>query len=112
MYNLNDIFYEDADYTRRVDFCDENGYVIQEIEPDENGRRFQIQLPPEPTEEEIKSHYYYALKSELEKVMEDIAQEQLGLVREDFAEKKARAAEIINELRVLEGKEPREVKTE
>jgi len=32
-----------------------------------------------------------------------------GLVRDDYAEKKARAAEIINELRVLEGKEPREI---
>jgi len=28
----------------------------------------------------------------------------------DYAQKKARAAEIVNELRVLEGKEPREVK--
>lgn len=52
------------------------------------------------------------LKTELSKIMEDIEQEQLGLVRDDYAEKKARAAEIINELRVLEGKEAREVKEE
>lgn len=52
------------------------------------------------------------LKAELEKVMEDIQQEQLGFVRNDYAEKKVRAAEIINELRVLEGKEPRKIKTE
>lgn len=51
------------------------------------------------------------LKAELVKVMEDIGQEQLGLVRDDYTEKKTRAAEIINELRVLEGKEPREVIT-
>ena len=48
------------------------------------------------------------LKAELAKIKEDIEQESFGIVRDDFAEKKARAAEIINELRVLEGKEPRE----
>lgn len=51
------------------------------------------------------------LKAELAKIKEDIEQEIFGIVRDDFATKKARAAEIINELRVLEGKEPREVKT-
>jgi len=49
------------------------------------------------------------LKAELVKIKEDIEQEAFGLVRDDYAEKKARAAEIINELRVLEGKEPREI---
>lgn len=51
-----------------------------------------------------------ALKSELGKIKEDIEQEVFGLIREDYAAKKARAAEIINELRLLEGKEPRMVK--
>ena len=50
------------------------------------------------------------LKAELAKIKEDIEQETFGLVRDDFADKKARAAEIVNELRVLEGKEPREIK--
>lgn len=53
MYNLNDIFYEDAEYSARANFCNENGYLIKEIEADEHGRRFQICEPPEPTEEEI-----------------------------------------------------------
>lgn len=44
MYNLNDIFYEDEEYSARVEFCNEHGYTIVEIEPDESGkRRFQIQ---------------------------------------------------------------------
>lgn len=51
------------------------------------------------------------LKAELSKIKEDIEQEAFGLVRDDFAEKKARAAEIINELRVIEGKEPRELRS-
>lgn len=50
-----------------------------------------------------------ALKTELNKVKEDIEQEGYGIVRCDYADKKARAAEIINELRALEGKAPREV---
>ncbi len=63
-----------------------------------------------PTEEELNEQRRYELKAELEKIKEDIEQENFGLIRDDFAEKKARAAEIINELRVLEGKQPREVK--
>ena len=64
-------------------------------------------------EEEIKKEQAalrsMALKAELAKIKEDIEQEAFGLVRGDYAEKKARAAEIVNELRVLEGKEPREI---
>lgn len=58
----------------------------------------------------IKFDRMEALKAELAKIKEYIEQEFFGLVRDDFAEKQARAADIINELRVLEGKEPREVK--
>lgn len=63
-------------------------------------------------EEELKKQRYTQLKTELAKIKEDIEQETFGLVRNDYTEKKARAAEIINELRVLEGKEPRAIKTE
>lgn len=49
------------------------------------------------------------LKAELAKIMEDIEQEQLGIVRDDYASKRVQAAEIINELRVLEGKLPRKI---
>lgn len=66
------------------------------------------------TEEELQkiadNKRHAELKAELAKIKEDIEQETFGLVRDDFEVKKARAAEIINELRVLEGKEPREVR--
>ena len=62
------------------------------------------------TDEQIAQDRICALKTELAKIKEDIEQETFGLVRDDFTAKKARAAEIINELRVLEGKEPREVR--
>ncbi|AWW06087.1 MAG: hypothetical protein [Caudoviricetes sp.] len=63
---------------------------------------------------EIKKEQYTErsiyLKAELATIKEDIEQETFGLVRGDYSKKKARAAEIINELRVLEGKAPREVR--
>lgn len=65
-------------------------------------------------EEEIKKEHdaerVRTLKAELSKIKEDIEQEAFGLVRDDYDAKKARAAEIVNELRILEGKEPRAVK--
>lgn len=53
MYNLNDIFYDNKDYSVRAKWCNENGFVIKEIEPDEKGRRFQIQNAPKPTKEKV-----------------------------------------------------------
>lgn len=71
----------------------------------------QVYIPytAEELKERADKKRHAELKAELEKVMEDIGQEQLGIVRDDYSEKKARAAVIINELRVLEGKAPREV---
>lgn len=73
-----------------------------------------IQVYVSYTDKEIaerkKEQSIVKLKAELVKIKEDIEQETFGLVRTDYAEKKAQAAQIINELRVLEGKQPREVK--
>ena len=62
MYNLGEIFYLDKEYSARAKFCNENGYVIKEIEPDEKGRRFQIQEIPKPTQKELNQQEYYELK--------------------------------------------------
>lgn len=74
-----------------------------------------IQVYVSYTEEELKERAdrenSAKLKAELAQIKEDIEQENFGIIRSDYAEKKARAAEIINELRVLEGKEPRKIKT-
>lgn len=99
----------------------ENGFGDEEIiypivacEAYDEYEDIQVYIPY--TEEELKKiadeKRYADLKTELTKAMEDIGQEQLGIVRDDYAIKKARAAEIINELRVLEGKEPRIVNIE
>ena len=52
-YQIGEIFYLDDEYSARAQFCNENNLIIVEIEPDELGRRFQIQEMPEPTEEEV-----------------------------------------------------------
>ena len=63
MFNVNDIFYLDEQYAERAEFCnassEEHRLVIIEIEPDENGRRFQIQEVPPPSEEEILNQLRY-----------------------------------------------------
>ena len=49
---LGTIFYE-KDYSNACDYSAQNGYTIKEIEPDEQGRRFQIVEIPAPTREQI-----------------------------------------------------------
>lgn len=85
--------------------------VVEAKEAYDEYEDIQVYIPY--TAEELKARTdnknYAELKAELAKIKEDIEQETFGLVRDDYAEKKARAAKIINELRVLEGKELREV---
>lgn len=66
MYNLYDIFYEDNEYPARAEWCNENKYVIVEIEPDTEGlRRFQIQAIPQATQQELYQQEYDTLKQQL-----------------------------------------------
>lgn len=91
--------------TRQISIYDENGNQIG-TKPRVKGR---ILKRVWVDEEELKKQRILELKAELVKVKEDIEQETFGLVRYDYETKKARACEIINELRVLEGKAPREI---
>ena len=55
-YNVGDIFTDDEFYTDRANFCNENGFFIEEIEPLENDiRQFTIVEPPKTTLEEARS---------------------------------------------------------
>lgn len=96
--------YDINEYRESRDFDEENNIVERDYDD-------YIEIVPR-SEDIIKEDRIIELKAELSKIKEDIEQEAFGLVRDDFAEKKARAAEIINELRVLEGKEPRAIKAE
>lgn len=54
-YNIGLIFKYDTDYHNKAKFCNENGLRIVEIEPDSEGRRFQIQELSKPSKEELLS---------------------------------------------------------
>ena len=61
---LNQIFYEN-EYNEACNFCFAHNYTIQEIEADENGRRFQIVEIPQPTESELAQQEIQELKQKL-----------------------------------------------
>lgn len=52
-YNVGDIFTDDKSYTDRANFCNENGYFIQEIEQLNGVRRFQICAPAQKSDDEV-----------------------------------------------------------
>lgn len=110
MYNVGDIFYLDSGYSARANYCNQNELMIVEIEPDENGRRFQIQSIPEPTQEELNNKRKYEIQERLTQLDQDIIQDMAGEIVPDIEEKKAEFVELHNELRELLGKEPRAVK--
>ena len=59
---LNQIFYEN-EYNEACDFCFTHNYTIQEIEADENGRRFKIVEIPQPTEKQLEEIEIESLKN-------------------------------------------------
>ena len=65
-YTINQIFYENEEYEKISKYCNTNGLLIKEIEPDENGRRFQI-VQPSLSIEEIKQIRMTELQNLLDK---------------------------------------------
>lgn len=61
---LGYIFYEN-EFDTAYQYAIANGYNIKEIEPDSNGRRFQIFEDPKPTQQELYEQEYYSLKRQL-----------------------------------------------
>ena len=49
---MQEIYYY-KDYEKVSEWCRRNNYATQEIEPDENGRRFIILKTPEPTNDDV-----------------------------------------------------------
>lgn len=103
-YKLGDVFYCDEEYSKRAEFCNNNGFVIKEFDKDESGEtRYQICEVEPPTEKELKFAQIWKLKDELQKCKEDVEQVELfGMSRSDYDYKKKRCVEIIKELRSLE----------
>lgn len=53
-YKINDVFTLDEEYTERANFCNENGYYIEEIEQKDGVRQFTIKEPTKPSIEELR----------------------------------------------------------
>ena len=63
-YEIGLIFTDDDDYTNKVNWCNENGCYIEEIESLKDGtRQFQIKKPKEPTLEELRERKLNELSS-------------------------------------------------
>lgn len=97
-YEINSIFYEDEDYSNKVEFCNANGLAIVEIDPDSvNGqRRFQI-VQPSLSIEEFKQNRMAELHSLLEKtdyVVTKLAEMQISN-NENFSSELARYQDTI-----------------
>ena len=66
-YKINDVFTLDEEYGERANFCNENGYCIEEIEPLKDGtRQFTIKELRQPTKEEIIKEIKYRVQRLLE----------------------------------------------
>lgn len=64
MYQVGDIFTDDAEYSARTKWCNENQKMIVEIEKNSNGeRQFQIQEPLKPTQKQLAEIEINSLKN-------------------------------------------------
>ena len=71
-YEIGLIFVDDEDYTNKANWCNENGYYIEEIKPLEDGtRQFQIKQMPQKTEDEKLIEQYQSEIVELKKYLSD-----------------------------------------
>lgn len=99
MYNIGDIIRYDENYIKAVQWCRENKAHIDEIEADEQGRRFKIVA----NEDYTILTQINELKALLSKYKEDVEQVELfGMERDDYETKKRECASIVLQLRNLE----------
>ena len=71
-YEINQIFTDDEDYSNKAEWCNKNGYYIEEIEAKKDGtRQFQIKQIPQKTEDEKLIEQYQSEIGELKKYLSD-----------------------------------------
>lgn len=95
-YSINQIFYDNEDYENISIYCNENGFEIVEIEPDEMGRRFQI-IQPSLSINEIKQNRIQELQNLLDKtdyIVTKLAEMQITN-NENFSSELARYQDTI-----------------
>ena len=72
MYEVNQIFIDDENYSSIASWCNENNCYIEEIVLSEDGtRQFQIKQIPQKTEDEKLIEQYQAEIIELKKYLSD-----------------------------------------
>lgn len=72
-YKINDVFTLDEEYSERANFCNKNGYCIEEIEPLKDGtRQFTIKELRQPTKEEIIKE----IKNRVQQLLDDTARQK------------------------------------
>ena len=72
MYEVNQIFIDDENYSSIASWCNENNCYIEEIVPLEDGtRQFQIKQIPQKTESMILIEQYQSEIIELKKYLSD-----------------------------------------
>ena len=63
-YKLGDVFADDEEYANRAEWCNQNGCLITEIDPLEDGtRQFKICEPEPLSLEEVKTNKHNELKN-------------------------------------------------
>ena len=75
MYEIGQIFTDDEEYSKRAEWCNNNGYYIEEIEPLEDGtRKFTIKEPTKTniTVEEIIQE----IKDRVQRLLDDTARQR------------------------------------
>ena len=86
-YEISQIFTDDEDYTNKANWCNKNGYHIEEIEPLENGiRQFQIKQIPQKTEDEKLIEQYQSEIVELKKYLSDTDYKAIKFAEGEIAE--------------------------
>ena len=71
-----------------------------------------VAVEHEPTEEELNEQRKFEITVRLNQLSQDFVQAMAGAYFENLEERKAEFQTLHNELRVLEGKEPREYNTQ
>lgn len=71
-----------------------------------------VAVEHEVTEEELKEQRKWEITARLNQLSQDFVQAMAGAYFEDFAQRQLEFQALHNELRVLEGKEPREYRQE
>lgn len=107
MTKINDIITNEngALYAKTAAWCNENGAVLEEIEPENGKRRFQVKIAPKPTELELRTERIVELLNYLTstdwyavrfaeagveipdeiKAKRQAAREEISRLREEFA---------------------------